>query len=52
MINELIFVKTFTTYLILKLYATLSININLGHGFVFSFFYKEEKNALRHKKNV
>lgn len=50
MINELIFVKPFTIYLILKLYTTLSTNINLGHSFAFSFFYKEEKNALQDKK--
>lgn len=50
MINELIFVKHFTIHLILKPYKTLSININLGHGFALYFFYKEEKMSFRTEK--
>ena len=44
------FVKYFTMHLILKPCKILSTNINLGHGFVFLFFYKEEKNVIQDRK--
>lgn len=50
MITELMFVKYFTMHLILKPCKILSTNINLGHGFVFLFFYKEEKNVIQDRK--